>query len=146
MHYIWHLPSLYMLALESPSVHIAEHLSFVTAGMLFWLPIIEPVPGLVKMRSLAKLAYLAMGQIGTIPLVAILIWSPALIYPFYAFQSTPWNIPHMFDQQLAGILMMTIDMLVALTAAGWIVLKALAFSEWQHERYRSLHTPPTAVE
>lgn len=136
--YIWHLPSLYMLALNSPPVHIAEHLIFITAGMLFWLPIIEPVPGLVKMQPLAKLVYLAIGQVGTVPLVATLLWSPGLLYPYYGFRPPLWGIAHSFDQQLAGILMMTIDMLVALTATSWIVVKAVVFAEWQNERYRSL--------
>ncbi len=52
--YIWHVPSLYTLALQFQSLHVVEHLSFVVAGTLFWLPIIEPVPGLTRMRRVCR--------------------------------------------------------------------------------------------
>ncbi|TMC80476.1 MAG: cytochrome c oxidase assembly protein [Chloroflexi bacterium] len=121
-----------------------DHLSFVTAGLLFWLPIIEPVPGLTKMRPLAKLAYLALGQLGTVPLVAALFWSPTLLYPYYASKLPLWGISHLSDQQWAGLVMMIVDMLAALTAVCWITLKALAWAEWQDNRPRPLHVSPSS--
>jgi len=142
--YTWHLPSLYLLALQSDAIHRVEHLSFVTAGLLFWLPIIEPVPGLTKMRPLAKLGYLALGQLGTVPLVAALFWSPTLLYSYYASKLPLWGISHISDQQWAGLVMMIIDMLAALTAVCWITLKALAWAEWQDNRPRPLHVSPSS--
>jgi putative membrane protein len=140
--YIWHVPSLYTLALQFQSLHVVEHLSFVVAGTLFWLPIIEPVPGLTRMRPVAKLVYIALGQLGTIPLVVTLLWSPSLIYSYYAWRSPLWNLSHAEDQQLAAIVMMVIDMLVALTALAWITLQALAVAEWQDKRPRPAQRTP----
>ena len=141
--YIWHLPSLYLLALRLNTLHRLEHLSFIMAGTLFWLPIIEPVPGLTKMRPLTKLGYLALGQIGTVPLVATLLWSPTLLYPVYALKPSWWGLSHVADQQWAGIVMMVIDMVVALTAVCWITFKALTVAEWQDKRPRPLRASPS---
>ena len=122
--YAWHLPALYQSALRHESVHVAQHLFFVNAGLVFWLPVIEPVPVLARMRPLAKLGYLAAGQAGTALLAAGLIWGPDL-YPFYGSLDTLWGLSREADQRLAGLVMMVMDMLVALTLAGWIVLGAL---------------------
>jgi cytochrome c oxidase assembly factor CtaG len=121
--YVWHLPALYQSALRNEGVHVAQHLFFVNAGLLFWLPVIEPVPALARMRPLAKLGYLAAGQVGTALLAAALVWGPEL-YHFYDPLDTLWGLSHAADQRLAGLVMMVVDMLVALTAAGWIVLGA----------------------
>jgi len=134
--YAWHLPALYLLALRSSSIHILEHLCFVVAGTLFWQQIIEPVPGLVKMQPGAKIIYLAVGQIGLIPLVVVLVWSPSVLYSYYTGRTWQWGITALVDQHVAGLLMMGSEMLVALTAVGWITLKALAFVRWQEERPR----------
>ena len=50
-----------------------------------------------------------------------------------------WGISHISDQQWAGMVMIIVDMLAALTAACWIALKALAWAEWQDQRPRPLH-------
>jgi cytochrome c oxidase assembly factor CtaG len=122
--YAWHLPTLYQSALRNESVHVAQHLFFVNAGLAFWLPVIEPVPALARMRPLAKLGYLAVGQAGTALLAAALLWGPDL-YPFYGSLDTLWGLSREADQRLAGLVMMVVDMLVALTLAGWVIFGAL---------------------
>ena len=122
--YAWHLPALYQSALRNEPVHVAQHLFFVNAGLLFWLPVIEPVPALSRMRPIAKLGYLAAGQVGTALLAAALLWGPEL-YPFYDPLETLWGLSRETDQRLAGLVMMVVDMVVALTVAGWIVLRTL---------------------
>lgn len=37
----WHIPWLYILALQDPVVHVLEHLAFFAAGTLFWWPVIR---------------------------------------------------------------------------------------------------------
>ena len=119
-------------------MHIVEHVSLLLAGTVFWLPIIEPVPVLTKMRLMAKLRYLALGQAGGIPLVVVLLWSPSLIYSYYAWPSALWHLSATNDQHAAAIVMMGVEMLVALTAAVWVMLRVLAFAAWQQERHRLL--------
>lgn len=42
--YFWHIPALYVAAIEHPAVHALEHISFFTAGVAVWWPLIQPVP------------------------------------------------------------------------------------------------------
>ena len=137
--YAWHVPALYELALRNETVHVVEHLFFVNVGLLFWLPVIQPVPALVRMSLPAKLAYLAAGQVGTACLAAALIWGP-LLYPFYDASRALWGLSAAADQRIAGLTMMVVDMLVALSAAGWVVFRALATAE-RRERARSKLSP-----
>jgi putative membrane protein len=134
--YAWHLPALYEGALRSEALHVGQHLFFVNAGLLFWLPVIEPVPTLARMKPLAKLGYLAAGQVGTAALAAALLWGPE-IYPFYGPLDTLWGLSREADQRLAGLVMMVVDMLVALTFAGWIVTRTLAEAERRGRRLSS---------
>ena len=38
--YLWHIPALYDLAVEHPLVHLLEHVSFFTAGVALWWPLV----------------------------------------------------------------------------------------------------------
>ena len=137
--YAWHVPALYELALRNETVHVVEHLFFVNVGLLFWLPVIQPVPALVQMSLPAKLAYLA----------AELIWGP-LLYPFYDASRALWGLSTAADQRIAGLTMMVVDMLVALSAAGWIVSRALTTAERrerrEHRERASSSKPSPAAE
>lgn len=132
--YVWAVPSLYVHALYVQPLHILEHISLVAAGMLFWLPVIEPVPGLVRMRLMHRLIYLAVAQMLSAPLVAILLWSPSLVYSYYLWRTQLLHISSLLDQQFAALMMMVIDMLVTLTLMTWLILKTLSFAEWQEKR------------
>src|SRR5262249_25627996 len=39
---LWHVPSAFALALQSPTWHTFEQVSFFTAGTLFWWPVVQP--------------------------------------------------------------------------------------------------------
>jgi putative membrane protein len=134
--YAWHAPALYGWALRNETVHVVEHLFFVNAGLLFWLPVIEPVPAPVRMSPPAKLAYLAAGQVATALLAAALIWGP-LLYPFYDASRALWGLSAAADQRIAGLTMMVVDMLAALSAAGWVVSGALATADRRERRERA---------
>ncbi|HKU81204.1 MAG TPA: cytochrome c oxidase assembly protein, partial [Candidatus Tumulicola sp.] len=56
--FLWlvHFSGVYELALENPPIHLAEHLAFAAAGLLFWLPILSPAP-LKPLNFPARLLY-----------------------------------------------------------------------------------------
>src|SRR3984957_12246387 len=41
----WHLPALFTLGMHSEVWHRVEQASFLGAGFLFWLPVVQPWPG-----------------------------------------------------------------------------------------------------
>jgi cytochrome c oxidase assembly factor CtaG len=40
--YVWHVPAVYDYAAAHPLVHDLQHLSFVLAGALVWLQLVDP--------------------------------------------------------------------------------------------------------
>ncbi|MBA3350265.1 MAG: cytochrome c oxidase assembly protein, partial [Actinobacteria bacterium] len=58
-------------------------------------------------------------------LAAILVWWPESIYVHYTRANEIWGITPRIDQQVAGALMMVLDMVAALWATTWIALGTL---------------------
>lgn len=123
--YLWHVPAVYGLALHSEPWHIAEHLSLMIAGTLFWLPVIDPLVSLKRMPPVRRILYLGGGQVATAVLAAVLVWWPDVLYIHYERANEMWGISPQADQQVAGALMMVIDMIAALWATTWIALGSL---------------------
>jgi putative membrane protein len=102
----WHVPSAYDYAAAHPLVHDLEHLSFVVAGTLAWVQLVDPARhGRLRrpQRVFFALAMLAVSQ----PLVdALLFTGPA--YPRYVGAH---GLSALTDQRLAGVVMMTEQLL-----------------------------------
>jgi cytochrome c oxidase assembly factor CtaG len=139
--YAWHLPALYGMALRNEPVHVLQHVFFLNAGLVFWLPVIEPVPALVRMGTRAKMGYLAAAEAGMALPAALLVWGPEL-YPFYESADALWGLSTEGDRRLAGLVMVVVDMVVVLSFAGWILLREA--SEWERKERR--RNPAPAVE
>ena len=131
--YAWHLPALYGLALSNEFVHVLQHIFFLNAGLLLWLPVIEPVPALVRMGTPGKLGYLAIAGAGMALPAALLLWGPEM-YPFYDSSDTLWGLSLESDQRLAGLVMVVVDMVVVLSFAGWLLLREAAERERKDRR------------
>jgi putative membrane protein len=57
--WVTHFSGLYELALEHEPVHLAEHAFYITAGLIFWLPVLAPPP-LHPLNFPARLLYLVL--------------------------------------------------------------------------------------
>lgn len=124
--YGWHLPAMHALAMGSRTVYALQLLSFLAAGTLFWLPVVA-LEGIGLPR---KLGYLALAQAGAGVLAAVLIWYPGPIYE-HQHGALPFGLSHLADQRISGAVMMVVDMLVASTVAGWILLRGPVGAERQ---------------
>jgi cytochrome c oxidase assembly factor CtaG len=125
--YAWHIPTLHMMGrmgTYSQVVYPVQLASYVVAGLLFWWPIIGPVERFGGMRLPGKLGYLALAQVGAALLAALLIFYPHLIYDHGPI-TQPFGLSAMTDQKVSGVAMMVVDMMVASTVAGWLVLRSL---------------------
>jgi len=138
--YGWHIGFMFEGALESGAVHALQHWSFVAASLLVWWSVIEPkkrrVPGgLWKVPYLlgARLAGMFLGM------AFIIMRSPA--YEQYALNAAAHGISPITDQQVAGAMMLGLDLLVMLFATGFFFYRSAEDHDREAARARSAALP-----
>jgi putative membrane protein len=102
---IWHLPVLYEATLHSESVHIFEHLLFMATGVLNWWSVLSPLPELPRLSLPAQILYLFLDGLPMTALGALIVFSPAVLYPTYAAAPRITDLSALADQQVAGLIM-----------------------------------------
>ena len=127
--YAWHLPFAFEAALDSSAVHALQHQSFVAIGLLVWWPVLEPNRSRLR-GELWKAGYVLGTRVMTmfVGMAFLIQRSPA-----YDAYDGAHGLSGLSDQQLAGGLMMVVDLLIMLTA--------LAFFFWRagvdHDRHEA---------
>lgn len=121
--YGWHLPPCYQLAAEHEGVHLCEHASFITAGVVMWLALLGPFPKPEWFGNGAKAIYVAVIHFSTMGLANILMWSGTVLYPFYSASDRAHGIAPITDQSLAGVVLMIQSGIVMLGVFFWLVLR-----------------------
>jgi cytochrome c oxidase assembly factor CtaG len=99
--YVVHIPAVYGFALDHRWPLGIEHLLFVSAGVLFWWPVL--VPG--RMSAGSKLAYLGGAFFLAAPVATLIALAPSTVYPYYDTTPHLWGLSPLEDQQAGGILM-----------------------------------------
>lgn len=122
----WHVPLLFDAAVRHEPVHVLEHVSFVAAGMLVWLPVFETLPAPAWFGTGAKLGYLLLWRVGQMALGNVLLWATA---PLYAAYEGIDRIDALEDQRLAAALMMGEGTVLFLVLAVWLSVAALRAAE-----------------
>jgi putative membrane protein len=123
---LWHIPLLFNAASSNEALHIAEHLSLLVGGTIFWWPIIAPVAQ-ARMRPVPQgIAYLFSACLACTAIGVLITFAPALLYPAYAQPAdaygiwpmirNDWGISAATDQQIGGLLMWVPCCFVYLTA------------------------------
>jgi cytochrome c oxidase assembly factor CtaG len=113
----WHVPAAYDYAAAHPVVHSLEHLSFIVAGALAWTQLVDPARhGRLRrpQRIFFALAMLVLAQ----PIVDLLLFSTSPRYPRYA---GAYGISALTDQRLAGVVMMTEQLLALGICVGFLL-------------------------
>lgn len=100
--WVWHIPALYGLAVQSELAHTAQHASFLLTALLFWW---TTIPVSENRRNAASLFSLFGTAVHTSILGALLTFSDASWYPVYQSSSAAWQISALEDQQLGGLIM-----------------------------------------
>lgn len=121
----WHLPKFYELALRSPSWHAVQHASFFWTGILYWWPVVHPVPGKPYWPRWTLIPYLLAGDIVNTVLSAFFVFSGRVLYPAYeavrASRMSPQD-----DQTLAGLIMWVPGSIIYLVPALVIAVRLLS--------------------
>lgn len=132
--WIWHIPALYDAALEHPLVHRFEHITFMTAGFLYWWHILNPIPSRQRLHGMGPVAYMAGTKVLVGLLGVALAFAPEAIYAFYENQPAYWGMGASTDQRVAGLIMATEQSIVMGIALAWLFVKALEESEREEQR------------
>jgi putative membrane protein len=103
--WVWHIPSLYDTALREPLVHVVEHLSFLSAGLLFWWHLLSPIRSRFRLPGLGPVVYVAATKLLVGALGMAITFSPDLLYDWYAHAGTIWGMTPLAAQQAGGALM-----------------------------------------
>ncbi len=123
----WHLPPLYEATLYSEFLHIAEHITFIAAGVLFWWPVIGATSSAARWRlsPWGRLIYLF---IGTFPQDAVALALQFSRTPFYEYYThVPRLVPGLdplTDQTVAGAI------LVLFGKTSFVIAGLVIFLRW----------------
>ena len=115
----WHLPQAYGYALRHQWAHDLEHASFVVAGTLAWIQVVDPTRRAHLTRGGRALFAFGMLVFGS-AIVDGLLFSRAPAYGVYAAQPhRVFGLSALLDQRLAGLVMFAEQ---ALTVGAALVL------------------------
>jgi cytochrome c oxidase assembly factor CtaG len=101
----WHIPAVFQLALQSNWIHSAEDFSFLAAGILFWLPVVQPLTSGMKPLYWYLPLYLFLATLPCDALSAFLAFCGRVAYPNYLSAGGIFNLSPLRDQECAGALM-----------------------------------------
>lgn len=102
----WHLPPLYDASLRSDLVHYLQHALMFGTALLFWWPVIQPVPGRRGMSYGLTMLYLFAAMVAQAKFLGgLLTFAGQPIYPHYTLVPRIWGLTALGDQQIAGLIM-----------------------------------------
>jgi cytochrome c oxidase assembly factor CtaG len=99
----WHIPAIFDLGMSSAAWHAIEQGTFLVAGLLFWLPVMEPWPGGTSRWS--GPLYLFLATLPCDALSAFLTFCGHAVYRSYLTEPGLMRTAVLLDQACAGALM-----------------------------------------
>lgn len=123
---LWHFPQFYDAAILNNTVHVIEHITFLGVALLFWWPMIDPIPRHHKMKRLwAVISVFFTMMISSNGLGAILTLSDSVIYSPYLANPNPFGWDPHSDQQIGGLIMWVGGGLIWFFVALGIIVRIL---------------------
>ncbi len=136
--WVWHMPSLHAAVMKSEGLYIAQQISFVLTGLIFWWPVFAPVKS-ARLSTLTATLYLAAACLGCTILGMLITFSGGGLYPAYAnppdtagilsYIRNDLCITAGIDQQIGGLTMWVPGCLIYLAASMATVAKWYASPE-----------------
>jgi cytochrome c oxidase assembly factor CtaG len=124
-----HFTGFYEYALEHNVVHVyVEHPLYLTAGLLYYYPLLGSSPGGAALPPFAKVVSQFLMMLPETMTGFALYMTSAVIYPYYEQVSRPWGPSSaLADQRLGGSLMWASGMVLDalwISVAAWQWFKA----------------------
>lgn len=140
---LWHLPALYEGSVENGALHALQHVSFLSAGIVLWLPVLETLPAPEWFGTGWKLSYIVgVRLVGTL-LGNVFVWAGEPFYDVYADGDDYLGLSPEGDQSLAGSIMMLEGSLVTVVAIAWLFLRMAQEGQVRQELLERGHDPRT---
>ena len=126
----WHTAPAYDLALRHEAVHVAEHASFLAAGMMLWWAVFQPT-GRRRLAHGGAILLLLVTAIQGSGLGVLMTFAARPWYGWYDASLTgPWGLTPLQDQHLAGVVMWV--------PAGFVYLAGALMLLWSWLRQSEL--------
>ena len=139
---VWHLPALYDATLYSEPLHIAEHLTFIAAGLVLYWPMLQATSAHARwqMSPGAKLLYMLVATLPQDAVALALIFSRVTFYEYYAHAPRlVTSLTPLIDQTVAGALLMTLG------KATMAIAAIAVFVRWFSTEHRADEASVTAL-
>ncbi|HEY6835082.1 MAG TPA: cytochrome c oxidase assembly protein [Gaiellaceae bacterium] len=122
----WHVPALYDATLRNEAVHDLEHAMFLTAGLLFWLQVVDSPPVRARLTFGLRAAYLTGAVLVSWVLAIVLALSSHPFYGAYVdLAHRPAGLSALADQQIAGGIMWVPGSIPFTIAFIWAIFRWL---------------------
>src|SRR5215211_8895336 len=120
--YFWHWAPAFEAALHHPLIHALQHQSFFFIAILIWIPALEPTRRRLRGELWKAGHIIGARMVGMfLGMAFIAMRSPA--YDWYVGRGPKHGLTALHDQQIAGGLMVSLDVA--------IILFAVAFFFWR---------------
>jgi putative membrane protein len=120
--YLWHIPFLYQAVLHDESLHVLEHLLFLSTGILLWMPLFGPLPKPQWFGKGAHVIYTVGIWLPAMILANVFMWSDTVFYPDYTATAEAAGITAIADQSTSGAILMGECTFLALGIFAWVFL------------------------
>jgi cytochrome c oxidase assembly factor CtaG len=121
--YTWHLPLFYQLAIRHDLVHALEHASLLWFGMLLWIALLGPLPKPAWYEGWGGVGYVfGVRCVGAV-LGNFLLWTQTVVYPIYRASDARRGLNPLSDQNLAGGLMDTVQIVLTTLMMFWLFMR-----------------------
>jgi len=121
----WHIPSVFALGLQSDLWHVVGQASFLSAGFLFWWPVLQPWPSVSVWPRWTIVLYLFLATLPCDILSGFLAFSERIVYPIYLLAPRHFGMTVLDDQECAAALMWTCITIVYLVPSAILTTRLL---------------------
>jgi putative copper resistance protein D len=141
--YGWHFAILFEAAVRNPFVHALQHMSFVAIGVLVWWSALEPKRRRLR-GELWKVPYLIGARmVGMLLGMSFVLIRVPVYTGVYSAGDRGHGLTAVADQQLAGGMMVVLDILIMVFALCYFFLRASQEADRDEQREReALLTSP----
>jgi putative membrane protein len=141
--YGWHFSIFFQAAVRNPLVHALQHMSFVGIGILVWWSALEPKRRRLR-GDLWKIPYLLGARmIGMMLGMSFVLIRVPIYTGVYGSGERKFGLSPIADQQIAGAMMVTLDILIMVFALCYFFFRASQQADIDERREReALLTSP----